>query len=271
MSCQKIKEKFPDYLIGDLDKNSTEEIQAHVSSCSPCREELEGMSAMWTKLGVLSEEQPSNNLRSRFYTMLEDYKQDLNEQKSTHRWQESLRNGFKHLWPRQPAFQFSLSLIFLMIGIATGYFLNSNGQNPSQLASLRQEVQSMNQTLAISLLDQNSPGQRLKGINLSYSIENPEQGTLERLLHTLDNDPNVNVRLAAVDALYLFFDYPIVREGLILSLTKQTSPLVQVSLIDLIVEMRERRAVDALKLLIKNEELIPEVKQHAELGIEKIM
>lgn len=61
-----------------------------------------------------------------------------------------------------------------------------------------------------------------------------------------------------------------VKEGLIHSLSKQTSPLVQVALIDLIVNMRERRAIDSLKQLIENEKFNPDVRRRAEQGLQKL-
>jgi HEAT repeat protein len=270
MRCQTIKEKFPDFLIGDLDQKTKEDIQAHLSTCPFCREELENLSSMWTKLGVLPEEHPSQSLHTQFYSMLESYKQELEQQKSKHTLRKIMEGWFTRWWPRRPALQFSLVLLVLIIGLAAGYFLNTTRRTANDLAQLRQEVQSMHQMLAVSLLDQSSPSDRIKGINLSYGIKSPEPDILQKLLYILDNDPNVNVRLSAVDALYLYHSQPIVREGLAQSLSKQTSPLVQVALIDLIVQMRERQAVEALKRLIQEEELQPEVRNRAEQSIQQL-
>jgi len=129
----------------------------------------------------------------------------------------------------------------------------------------------MRQTVALSMLDRPSASDRLEGIGWSTRLENPGRKTLQALVDTLDRDPNVNVRLAAVDALYLFRNDPGVKDSLIRSLGKQGSPLVQVALIDLLVEVRERRAADALRKLIGEARLAPQVKQHAELGLKQIM
>ncbi len=270
MRCQVIKEKFPDFLIGDLDPKTKEDIQAHLSTCPFCREELENLSSMWTKLGVLPEEHPSQSLRTGFYSMLESYKQELEQQKSKHSLGKIMEGWFARWWPRRPAIQLSLLLLILIIGLAAGYSLNATRQTTKDLAQLRQEVQSTHQMLAVSLLDQPSSSDRIKGINLSYGIKSPGPDMLRKLLHTLNNDPNVNVRLSAVDALYLYHGQPIVREGLAQSLSKQTSPLVQLALISLMVEMRERQAVEALKRLIQEEELQPEVRNRAEQSIQQL-
>jgi len=270
MKCKQTKEKFPDFLIGDVDQTSKEKIQDHLSTCSSCREELESLSEVWTKLGVLPEEQPSNALRSRFYSMLEAYKQGLEEEKPASRLSQFFHNWLAHWWPRRPAFQFSFALALLVIGLFIGYFLNFASGSAQEVSDLRQEVHSMRQTVAVSLLEQQSPHQRLRGVSWSSQVERPDTKILETLLLTLNDDPNVNVRLAVLDALYLFHDYPMVRQGLIQSLSRQTSPLVQISLIDLITEMRERRAIEALKQLIQDEKINPDVRQRAEISIEQL-
>jgi hypothetical protein len=270
MKCIKIKERFPEFLTGELDQKEKEGIQAHMAHCDSCREELESLSAIWTKLGVIQEEQPGPEVRTRFYTMLEAYKQGMEQDKVPSPVKRFFNNLGEHLWPRRPAFQFSLALVFLVVGLAAGYFITVNGQNSAEFAQLRDEVQSMRQTLAVSLLDKPSPSERLRGVSMSYGMEEPDTKMLGALLNTLDSDPNVNVRLAAVDALYLFYDYPEVKEGLIHSLSKQTSPLVQVALINLMVNVRERQAAEALKMLIQDEELTPEVREHAEQGLQQL-
>jgi HEAT repeat protein len=112
---------------------------------------------------------------------------------------------------------------------------------------------------------------RFEQSRLLARVDRPTARTLEALIRTLNEDPNVNVRLAAVDALFLFRGNPAVKESLVLSLSRQESPLVQVALIDLLVEIRERRAVEALKSLIGTAKLNPEVKHHAELGLKQII
>ncbi|MFB0565727.1 MAG: hypothetical protein ACETWK_08630 [Candidatus Aminicenantaceae bacterium] len=270
MRCKQIKETFPDFLIGDIAQTAKVEVQKHIATCTSCREELESLSAIWTKLGVLPEEEPSKALRSRFYAMLEAYKQGLEKEKTKLRFSNLFGDWLERWWPRRPAFQFTLAVMLLVVGLAFGYFLTSGGQSNAEIAHLRQEVDSMRQLAAVSLLNQQSPSQRLKGVSWSSRVEQPNDETLRTLLRTLNSDQNINVRLATIDALYLFRDHPMVRQGLIQSLSQQTSPLVQVALIDLILEIRERQAIDALRQLIKDEKLNPDVKQRVELGIQQL-
>lgn len=270
MNCKKTQEKFPDFLVGDIDQKYKEQVQAHIASCASCREELETLSAIWTKLGVLPEERPSNGLRNRFYTMLESYKKDLGKERPPFSLKKLFTSWTAAWWPRRPVFQLSLSLVLLVVGMASGYLLNSARGSRLELAQLQQDVRDMRQVVAASLLEKPSPSERLRGVSWSSQVKHPDAEMLEKLMNTLNNDSNVNVRLSVVDALYLFYDKPIVKEGIMESLPRQTSPLVQVAIIDLITDMRERKAIESLKTLIQTEELDPQVKQHAELGLQRI-
>ena len=75
------------------------------------------------------------------------------------------------------------------------------------------------------------------------------------LLSTLNNDPNVNVRLATLEALAPLADDPAVRLGLVHSLTRQDSPLVQSALADVMVQLQERRSVKPLRELLRQANL----------------
>ena len=268
MNCQDIKEKFVDFLTDELSPGEKQAARDHLATCQSCREELEGLAAVWARLGVLEEESPSPMLRTRFYDMLESYQHGLAEGRE-HLGQRFSR-WFRTAWPQRPVFQAALSAGLLLVGILIGssFF---KAQAPSQdLKALRQEVSGLTQTLAVSLMEQTSATERLKGVNLTTVAARPNTEMIDRLLQTASSDPNINVRLAAVDALYLFRDQPKVREGLVQTLSRQDSPLIQVPLIDLFVSMKEKRAVDALKALIENQRLFPEVREKAQQGLQQL-
>jgi hypothetical protein len=271
MTCHDIQDKFADYLTGSLDGEEREAVRSHISSCAACRTELEDLTAVWAKLGVLPVEQPSGELRHRFYSMLEEYKngressaEDARRAPLFSRWREWLTF-------RRPAFAASFSAALLLVGLGLGWTLSGGPASAGRLATLRGEVQDMRQTVALSLLNQPSATERLQGISYSTEVKNPKPQTLEALVQALDADPNPNVRLAAVEALYLFRNRPGIKESLIRSLAIQDSPIVQVALIDLLVEIREQRAAAALEALIKNDKLNPDVKKLAEQGIKQLI
>ena len=269
MNCDDLKIHWPEFLTGELPPKAKSALEAHLAECPRCAAELHRTTEMWTKLGVLVSEQPSPAVRDRFYTMLEAYKQGLDATEDAPaaartRRVVDLRTWFS--WKR-PAFRFAAAAALVLAGVAGGTLLGPFG---SKLARLERQVDEMRQTTALSLLRQPSSSERILGVSYSEQMSAPGAPTIDALLRTLDTDPSVNVRLAAVDALYLFAKDARVKDGLVASLGRQKNPVLQVALIDLLIEIRERKAVEALKTLIGDERVLPDVRRKAEAGLKSL-
>lgn len=270
MTCDKIQERFADFLTGELDESARRGVQDHIAACAACRTELEELTATWARLDLLPSEQPSGRVRAEFYEMLERYKENLGHKSPARRLARRFADWWERTSLRRPAFAAALSLVLLAVGIGAGYGIRGGGRG-EEVAALRDEVRDMQQTVALSLLSQPSAVERLQGVSYAQKMNQPDRRTLTVLIETLNGDPNVNVRLAAVDALYLFREAPGVKESLTAALAAQEAPLVQVALIDLLVEVRERRAAEALKELIEGGKLDPVVKERAEQGLKELI
>jgi HEAT repeat protein len=90
------------------------------------------------------------------------------------------------------------------------------------------------------------------------------------LVNTLNFDPNVNVRLAACQALTHFASEEEVSEALIQSLAIQTDPNIQISLIEALVAIKEKRAVNQFQQLARNQEVLDVVRLKAEEGVDRL-
>ena len=128
----------------------------------------------------------------------------------------------------------------------------------------------MRQMVTLSLLQQQSASERLKGVTWTGQLERPDAEVIAALLDTLHHDTNVNVRLATIDALKRFADQPSVRRATIESLPAQTSPLVQMALIDFVVEANGREGVPLLERLAMDEMVNAAVRQRARWGLQQI-
>jgi len=172
----------------------------------------------------------------------------------------------------QPVLQFGLALVLLVVGVAAGWRLRPEPvvQPNGEITELRGELRQMRQMVALSLMQQQSASERLKGVNWSYQLQQPDREVLTALLDTLMHDPNVNVRLAAVDALRQFGGQPVVRTGVVEALGRQDSPMVQVALIDLVVDLKEKESVDTLRKLTQNEKLNEAVRTRAQKGLQEL-
>jgi HEAT repeat protein len=130
----------------------------------------------------------------------------------------------------------------------------------------------MREMVAMTLLQQDSAIGRLQGVSWSHQLERPSDQVLTTLLDTLRHDPNVNVRLASIDALRAFATVDSVRTGLVDALSSKTtnSPLVQIALIDTLTDIRERRSVSALRTLADDQKQNEAVRQRARRGLQQL-
>ena len=271
MECKEVRDEFADYLIDNLGESTRSEVRNHLAHCEPCRSEGEGLRTLWARMGSIPAAQPGPELGARFEVMLEAYKQGLDHAPARGWWQK-LNSWLADWWPRQPALQFGLALGLLVAGVAVGrQFQAPGGVLPgAEMTELRSELYQMRQMVVLSLMQQQSASERLKGVNWSYQLQKPDSELLTALLDRLMHDSNVNVRLAAVDALRQFGAQPVVRRGVVGALTQQDFPMVQVALIDLVVDLGEKESVETLRKLTQDQDLNGAVRERAEQGLKEL-
>jgi hypothetical protein len=117
------------------------------------------------------------------------------------------------------------------------------------------------------LYNMQSAAGRIQAIAEISRRKNNTQAVIDVLIHTLNNDPNTTVRLAALDRLTIFYKKVYVRKALITSLKKQQDPVVQINLIDLLTQMRERNVLSGLEQLVNDKNTHKTVRDMAYSGI----
>jgi len=135
---------------------------------------------------------------------------------------------------------------------------------------LREELRGMRQMVTLSLLQQQSASERLKGVTSSSQIEQPGREVVSALIETLRNDSNVNVRLASVDALRRFGGRETVRRDVVAALPQQDSPLVQIALIDFLLEAQGPDAAMTLRRIAEDMMFDKAVRARAERGLRQV-
>jgi hypothetical protein len=210
------------------------------------------------KLIKQPEEVPSVELDHRFYDMLAQAKgKPASFTFSLPAW--------NLLLPR-----LALACSLLIVGFLGGYLF----QRPSTTSEVKQltlQVEGLKEMMMISMLEKESATERLRAVNLTQDIAGPSQKVTEALLKTLNADANVNVRLAALDALQGYANLAHVREGLVRSIALQESPLVQVALADLMVAIQEKSSVAELKKVLEQQQTPKEVKEKIKKSIEVLI
>ena len=125
--------------------------------------------------------------------------------------------------------------------------------------------------MMLSLLEKESATDRLKAVSLSQELEESGEAVTNALIKTLNNDENVNVRLAALEALKPYGNQSEVRQALIRSIASQDSPLVQIALADLMASLQEKSSVPEFDKLLQDNRTPGEVKKRIRKSIEVLI
>jgi len=163
----------------------------------------------------------------------------------------------------------------LLIGVAIGRFgplpsARTSGDATAELAAIRTEMRELRQMVSLSLMQQQSASDRLKGVTWMGQLDRPSAEVVSALLDALMHDPNVNVRLATIDALERFASREDVRRAAIDAVDRQASPLVQIALIDFLVNTNERQSAPTLKRLVENPQVNGAVRARAAWGLQQL-
>jgi hypothetical protein len=126
---------------------------------------------------------------------------------------------------------------------------------------------SKNLVWTTGLKNMDSPASRIAAISEAFNQQNAGNDVVDALVATLNNDPNTNVRLAALDGLTQYYRETYVRKQLIGSLKKQQDPVVQIALIELLTRMRESAILAELDRMVNDENTMKAVKDCAYSGI----
>lgn len=245
--------------------------EIHLSQCTACQKEYKVHKKVRDLLELVPDPEPSPDMQVRFKGMLDAYKH-AHEEKNT-LWR-GLITDLQHRWNFQPGFRLAYSLVLVLIGLAVGYFINrqsSDDDNNLQIQALSSQVEEMRQLMLLSLVENPSASKRLQAVSYTDEISSVNNEVINALLTTLNGDPNVNVRLAALEALFKFASVPRVREGLVHSITQQDSPLVQSAMVDVMLKLQEKRSVKPLQELLNTKDLNQTVKIKIENSIHQLI
>jgi len=274
MLCDRIREQIPDLLAGRLEPIVRENLIDHLETCSACRSEVADLGVVWRALDTMAEPEPTPQLRARFLETLHAYEEGFQEAQRKQTYSAPRTSWWAALVPARPAWGMALAASTLIVGLFGGRYLLApkpaeSTANP-EISQLRTQVDSLRQLVALSLLQEQSASSRLRGVNYSVQMTQPDRDVEQALLHAVNHDNNVNVRLNAVDALAKFASSPEVRKALVDSLPVQDSPLVQIALVDLLVQLEARDAVPAMRKLAQQADANEQVRARAAAAADKL-
>ena len=302
MRCEDTSAKLADYLGagtgGVLSDAERQALESHALSCPSCREELEDAREMWQRLGRMRADVPDTQaMRARFDAMLADADnielvaregatplanpatpasaplltdRPRGDTSSTPplAGTSSARSRTSRWMRRHRA----VRTLLQAAGIQVGRQMSPTAPavTAPDVIALRDEVRDLRQMVTLSLMQQQSVTERLKGVSSSNQLDQPGTEVVSALIDTLMHDANVNVRLASIDALRRFAERETVRSAAVRALDTQTSPLVQMALIDFVVETQDREALESLRRLSRDDKANEAVRVRASWGIDHL-
>lgn len=253
---------IPDYLDGLLDSESKAQFEAKLSQNNELAKELEAYKKLMEAFKTEPLVAPSKNLLAGFEKMLEEEKQ--NQVKVV-----TLNSVDKKRWfhsiPRVAA-----SIILLIGAFIAGRFMQQN-ENQVQLAEVETEALEYKEAALFSLLENESASKRIRGVELIKEFEKPDEQIVAALGEKMLKDENTNVRLSALEALSSFSYSDQVKDVFIEALKSEKNPSMQVAIIEMLVQLQEKKAVEPMKRLLEEEETQPFIKDQINLALPKII
>jgi len=168
------------------------------------------------------------------------------------------------------AYRIAAGVVLVMLGVSIAYQVNKSYRQEQELARLQTEMNATKQMMMAMLDNQQSASQRMVGTTVAYKMATMDDEIVTALTKSMNEDPNTNVRLAAMEALSKFYQEPGVQKVLIQSLSIQKDPVVQIALIQLLVQMKEKSVVKELEKIADDPITHKAVKDEAYNGILKL-
>jgi len=281
-ACAELRPWLPELADGQPLPPEAAHLAAHLTGCPACQTELAELRQLFGDLDALPAEVPPLALRDNFLAMLEAEKAKLPAASpgplSAQRGGQELNNAQQQATSSQKPtrdqnwLRIAASVALVAIGAVLGLLLRGS-QPAATLAATEQPAQpSLSVRMAAARQQPASASQRLQLVSQAPAlVTEANDPAVLTLIHTLDTDPNPNVRLAACEALVRLRNDPRVGPALVEALPLQTDPNVQITLIDALVTLREKRAVPELEQLAKKPEVLPAVRQQAESGLGQLI
>jgi len=266
MKKQNIEELFMDYFDGNISSGELKKIISESEQYKNSFDEIDKLKMLYSKLDEIDIPEPGKNLDKIFYNMLENVSAAMPHPRKRTNVLAQLAGRLIN-WVTLP--KISFAALLLVLGIAIGRWVIPDSGN-KQYEQLSAELSSVKEVMMLTMLQQPSPAERIKAVNYVNSLSDVDNKVANALIETLNSDPNVNVRLATIDALSAFTQNPQVRQGLVRSIANQTSPLVQVALADLMAAMKEKNSIAPLKSLLADKKIKNSVKVKIENCIANI-
>lgn len=258
MERNRVEELIKKYNAGIADTTEIQQLEQLLESSEVSIEQLKDVDMLQDKLELINNGSPSLQLDDRFYKML------ANEKRKEKKFTFSL--------PSWSAFlpKLSFAATFTILGFFMAYLFINRTATP-EVRQLTEEVSDLKEMMMLSLLEKESATDRLRAVGLTDEMQEASTAVTGALITTLNKDVNINVRLAALEALKPYVGDSSVRMALVKSITRQESPLIQVALAELMAAIQEKNAVKEFEKVLERNDTPDEVKKRIQKNLEVLI
>ncbi len=244
------------YLSGELTGDESREVERRIAESKDWAQAAEAYARVLNAVQAPVAKVPSGQLRAGFDRFLA-------EQAAGRVSKERHLFSFRY-WRAAAA------VALVIIGAGFGTLWRNNLHQKAEIAELRGEMEQTQKMLVLTMLEQSSASERIRALNIGLSPSQVDRQVLDAFIETLNSDKSINVRIKAAEALSIFHQEPYAVEALIRALNRQNDPAVQITIIDLLVEMKAKNASDAFRQLARRDNILDIVREKAKVGMKAL-
>jgi len=253
MNCNEVKINLPEFIDGKLEKELSVQIAKHLEGCEACSSLHSEMRSFLQFTDSIPEVEPPKGMEEEFMQMVET----------------EFANRHTRVLTIPEWIKVAAMIIVVLGTFAGGYFTGSGNQNNQQIQA---EINQLKQEVWMTGLRGYSGPQKIEAVYNIKASGKPEGELIDALVYTMNSDKNVNVRLAAINALSgMVNENEKVKSELIHSLSIQKNPLLQISLIQVLTESGIKEAKDEIESISDNENTDQRVREYAKDMVKTII
>lgn len=244
MTKKKAEELWQDKLSGDISEIEEAALNQFLEANPDVATELKELEQTWDLFEEIERPEPSERMDARFEGMMAAHAER----------QKTARPNVLDWVAERMTRSWQVGLASLVMGLFIGWWMLPSQNQQQDIQQLSSEIQSMKEMMMLTLIEQPKAQERIRAVNLAAELPNADEKVVNALITTLNNDENVNVRLASLESLVRYVDQPNVRQALVDALTMQESPLLLVAIADVLVAIQEKSSLETLEHLERSTE-----------------
>ena len=168
-------------------------------------------------------------------------------------------------------FHYAASILLFIFGWLGGSFVGFNSGSKQDLVEVREQIGDLKKMTILNLINQPAAGDRIKAIQMVSDVGLTDESIQDVMFNVLNYDNNINVRLVALKVLESDYNKHEIQKNLLKSISHQTSPILQMSMLDMVENKQEKAAIPFLNDLLEKRDLDYTVRDRLQSTINTLL